>query len=102
MLMKNKLFCSVIGALKRLTIMITRYAGKYRRSPYPQATRTKHNLLITGGDVLASLLDKSFFLLEGTTIFTEGTCLPHPPTRIDWVNDGPHPHIKRAVGGTSL
>ena len=56
--------------------MATRYAGKYRRSPYPQATRMKNisllTVLITGGDVLASPQDKFSFFAGGTTIFTGG------------------------------
>ena len=49
--------------------MATRHAGKYRRSPYPQATSIKNiqllTVLITGADVLASPPEQFFFFAGG-------------------------------------
>ena len=56
--------------------MATRYDGKYRRSPYPQAARIniKKHLTSCGTyhweEVLASPQDNFLSLLGGTTIFT--------------------------------
>ena len=56
--------------------MATRYAGKYRRSPYPQATRTKSNQLLTvlntGGTFWHPPKDKFSFLPGGRRLFLLG------------------------------
>ena len=69
--------------------MTTRYAGKYRRSPYPQATRVKKRLPSYGtyhweGGILASPQDTFSFFAGGTIIFTGGTSPPYF-THIRWV-----------------
>ena len=63
--------------------MATRYAEKYRRSPYPQATRIKTfnflQYLSLGGDVLASPQDKFSFFAEGDDNFYWGGHVSHSP-----------------------
>ena len=94
MLMKNKLFCTGIGALKRLFLIILRgnhngYKICWKVSPQSlptSNTNKKHSTsystsTIIGEDILASPQDKFSFFARGTTIFNGGTCLlpSHPP-----------------------
>ena len=64
--------------------MATRYAEKYRRSPYPQATRMKTfnflRYLSLGGTFLHPPQDKFSFFTEGDDYFYwRGSCPPHTP-----------------------
>ena len=67
--------------------MAARYAGKYHRSPYPQATRIKNIYLLTilitdgGGDVLAFPPGQIFFLCWGRRLFLLGRHVPPPLLR---------------------
>ena len=65
--------------------MVARYAVKYRRSPYPEATRIKNIQLLAvftaGGSFSIPSPGQIFCFAEGTTTFTGETCLPlSPPT----------------------
>ena len=104
--MKNKLpLCYVIGALKRLflislsrirkeTIMATRYAGKYRRNPYPQATRIKTfnflRYLSLGGTFWHPPQVKFSFFAVGKTFFTGGGVAPIRPYFAPELERGPN------------
>ena len=65
--------------------MATRYAGKYRRNPYPQARRLKTftflRYLSPGGDVLASPLGLIIFVFYwgDDYFYWGGDMSPHPP-----------------------
>ena len=62
--------------------MASRYAGKYRRSPHPQATRIKtFNFLSLGGTFWHPPRTKFLPLLWGRLFLflLEETCPPHPP-----------------------
>ena len=65
--------------------MATRYAGKYRRSPYSQAIRIPVKniwffaIFITGEDVLASPQEIFFFSVGGRQFLLGGTCPLHSP-----------------------
>ena len=62
--------------------MATRYAGKYRRSPYPQPTRIKTfnflRYLSLGGTFWHPPQDQFSFFAGGTTIFP-GWDMSFPP-----------------------
>ena len=67
--------------------MVTRCAGKYLRSPYPQATRIKtlnflRYLSLGGGDVLAYPPGFSFF--AGDYFLLRGTCTPIPTSHTEF------------------
>ena len=69
--------------------MATRYAGKYRRSPYPQATRMKAfnflRYLSLRGTFWHLPKDKFSFFTGGDDYFYwGGTCAPHPPYFAHW------------------
>ena len=73
--------------------MVRRYAGKYRRSPYPQATRIKtlnflRYLPLGGGDVLASLPTTNFLFLLGGQLFLLGEICPPPSSLLRTLDVG--------------
>ena len=63
--------------------MAARYAGKYCRSPYPQAIRIKNiqllTVLITGENALAYPRTSFFYLLAGRPFLLGEGHVPHPP-----------------------
>ena len=66
-------------------MMATRYAGKYRRNPYPQATRMKNILTSYGtyhwGRTFWHPPRTNFlFLRGGGRLFLQGKTCPPPPT----------------------
>ena len=86
--------------------MITRYAGKHCRSPYPKATRTKAiNFLLClslGGRFGIPPGQILFLCWRGRLFLLEGHVSPMPPTsHISWGRRWDIPVLKKSLSSSS-